>query len=143
MGANTMSEALRQSQNGPIIQRFVNAPTAAFIVFLPDKKYRLRKATMCAVTASIVADSQLDVRVVRAGDTTASGADVGDRMVASPFDGDGTAEVIQEREPASDQGQIVHKGDRVIFVPLNSGGSVTTLTALAGGMVQLEFEPLE
>lgn len=137
MGANTISEALRQSGNNRFLERYLNvSPTAiALYMGVVTKKSRVKKAR--GIWAVAATGETLDIRVIRAGTNTAAAAGVGTSIIASTFDLTGTAGTLVEKDAASGSASILNEGDRVFCLP--SG----TATNLSGAEFSVELEPLE
>lgn len=137
MGANTISEALRQSGNNRFLElNTIVSPTAiALYMGTITKKSRVKKSR--GIWAVAATGQTADIRVIRSGTNTAAASGVGTSILASTFDLTGTAGTMIEKEPASGSASILNKGDRVFFLP--SG----TATNLSGARFSVELEPLE
>ncbi|MGE0289380.1 MAG: hypothetical protein AB7I42_24240 [Bradyrhizobium sp.] len=135
MGANTMSEALRQSNNNRMVERLLTAPAVAVYICKITKKSRIKKASLMNQTVSSAAGTY-DIRVQRAGSTATLGASEGVRALTTTFNAEQTVNVPVELEAAAGSAGILNDGDWIFGFPS------TTLTAMAG-VIQLEIEPLE
>lgn len=137
MGANTISEALRQSGNNRFLERHLIASPTAIAIYMGviTKKSRVKKVR--GIWAVAATGETMDVRVIRSGTNTAAAAGVGTRIIASTFDLTGTAGTMIEKDAASGSASILNEGDRVFCIP--SG----TATNLSGAEISVELEPLE
>lgn len=135
MGANTISEALRKSDNYVYAHRFLSAPSTGLFFFVAKKKMRVEGVTFVSSVVSSETET-LDVRVLRAASTTTLSASAGERAIASTIPADTAICTEVERGPASGQGSILHKGDKLFVMP---SGACTGLA----GHIQAELSPLE
>lgn len=137
MGANTISEALRQSGNNRFLERhLIVSPTAiALYMGVITKKCRVKKTR--GIWAVAATGQTLDVRVIRSGTNTAAASGVGTSILASTFDLTGTAGTMIEKDAASGSAAVLNEGDRVFLLPTG------TATNLSGAEISVELEPLE